>query len=564
MRILSKILIILLLTGTAYATPDVDPITGTLTHGESKVITGTGFGTKSPAAPVLWDDGEGTHTLADRYTGYEPTGFDATMDIQYHSGTFRGMTNPHSHGTRYISGGHYDGRPSQEYTGGTGANVGVTKSFGTEKEVLFITWYQAYDPLWPTDSPFLAGIFTSNNKIRNWERAPSTALYGGVPLAYNIFAQSGANGCSIERNCTNLRVVDNNVDSSDQTDCMDNTAYCVPKSVLLGAWGKFEEVRDFNGPSWIRVFDQSSRTYANSIVSYVVAEDGDSRYGASIGGYFCYQDSYTTITSGWSGPDGNGEWTVDFLGEEPLILFDHTAVLKRTKGTVGSLASTEWGYSDSKVYLGYDPSGRTFSVSRSCCTAVSCGSQEHGGDANAFRFFDDVYIDTTFSRIMLCNNVSLANATVCEPQIPTAWSDTGATFTVNLGKLTGDLAWVYVFDSTNTANTVGEAVSLVEGEDTTPPITALLSYPTNPTISTSATFTFTDNEVGSTYQCNLDSAGYATCTTPKAYTSLALGSHNFLVRAIDSSSNVDASPESYDWTINVTPQTSPFPGLEFP
>ena len=38
---------------------NANPLTGTLTHESSVTITGTGFGTKSPAAPAVWDDFSG-------------------------------------------------------------------------------------------------------------------------------------------------------------------------------------------------------------------------------------------------------------------------------------------------------------------------------------------------------------------------------------------------------------------------------------------------------------------------------------------------------------------------
>jgi hypothetical protein len=91
--------------------------------------------------------------------------------------------------------------------------------------------------------------------------------------------------------------------------------------------------------------------------------------------------------------------------------------------------------------------------------------------------------------------------------------------------------------------------------DTTPPVTSL--GPTTPpahTSSTTATFDLGSNEAGSTFECRLDGAAYAACSTPKTYNGLADGSHSFAVRATDPAGNVDTSPVSYGWSIdNVTP-----------
>ncbi len=88
--------------------------------------------------------------------------------------------------------------------------------------------------------------------------------------------------------------------------------------------------------------------------------------------------------------------------------------------------------------------------------------------------------------------------------------------------------------------------------DTTPPETTLTGQPPATTNSTSATFTFTGDGAAS-FECKLDSGSFATCVSPKSYSSLANGSHTFQVRAIDAAGNIDPSPASYTWTIDTTP-----------
>jgi Putative esterase len=93
--------------------------------------------------------------------------------------------------------------------------------------------------------------------------------------------------------------------------------------------------------------------------------------------------------------------------------------------------------------------------------------------------------------------------------------------------------------------------------DRTAPDTTVTSGPASPTNSTNATFTFTSTETGSTFECRLDSAVFAACSTPLSYGSLASGSHTFRVRAMDAAGNVDASPAVYTWSIDTTaPNTS--------
>ena len=85
--------------------------------------------------------------------------------------------------------------------------------------------------------------------------------------------------------------------------------------------------------------------------------------------------------------------------------------------------------------------------------------------------------------------------------------------------------------------------------DTTPPETTIDSGPPSTTTSTSATFAFSSNEAGSTFQCALDGAAFVACTSPHSYSGLATGQHTFQVRATDAAGNTDPTPTAYTWTI---------------
>lgn len=61
-------------------------------------------------------------------------------------------------------------------------------------------------------------------------------------------------------------------------------------------------------------------------------------------------------SSGWTGPDGNGEYYKTYA-TEPLIVLDFATGIPLEKGTVGSLGATEWGYDTTELYLGFNPVG---------------------------------------------------------------------------------------------------------------------------------------------------------------------------------------------------------------
>ncbi len=85
--------------------------------------------------------------------------------------------------------------------------------------------------------------------------------------------------------------------------------------------------------------------------------------------------------------------------------------------------------------------------------------------------------------------------------------------------------------------------------DTTPPDTMITGGPTGSIIDTSATFTFISTEASSTFLCRLDDGSTSGCTSPKAYTALALGSHTFVVFAVDPAGNADLSPATATWQV---------------
>ena len=85
--------------------------------------------------------------------------------------------------------------------------------------------------------------------------------------------------------------------------------------------------------------------------------------------------------------------------------------------------------------------------------------------------------------------------------------------------------------------------------DTIPPQTTITSAPADPSSSASGSFTFMSSDPGSTFECALDGAPFAACTSPKAYTGLADGRHTFEVRATDAAGNVESSPATSTWTV---------------
>ena len=81
------------------------------------------------------------------------------------------------------------------------------------------------------------------------------------------------------------------------------------------------------------------------------------------------------------------------------------------------------------------------------------------------------------------------------------------------------------------------------------------------TTETNASFSFagTDNVTAAgslTFECKLDTGAWAACTTPKAYTGLAIGPHTFSVRAKDAAGNIDRRPRPTRGRSRARPSTA--------
>lgn len=91
-----------------------------------------------------------------------------------------------------------------------------------------------------------------------------------------------------------------------------------------------------------------------------------------------------------------------------------------------------------------------------------------GVDADIY--YDDIYIDNTQARVMLCDAATWAARSNCEIQIPTAWADGSVGINVNQGKFAANSnAYLYVVDGNGNANANGYAVTFATQADTTPP-----------------------------------------------------------------------------------------------
>jgi hypothetical protein len=107
------------------------------------------------------------------------------------------------------------------------------------------------------------------------------------------------------------------------------------------------------------------------------------------------------------------------------------------------------------------------------------GMLDADSEGEASCYFDNVYIDITQARVMVGNAPTFSASTRREIQIPTAWSSTEITFTVNQGSFAnGEQAYLFVIDSDGNAS-AGYPVTFSNGQ--------LASTATNTVINSNAT-----------------------------------------------------------------------------
>lgn len=95
--------------------------------------------------------------------------------------------------------------------------------------------------------------------------------------------------------------------------------------------------------------------------------------------------------------------------------------------------------------------------------------------------------------------------------------------------------------------------------DKTPPDTAIVNAPSDPSPTPEASFAYSSSEPGSSFECSLNGAPFSPCSAAGAsYGGLRNARYTFTVRAIDRAGNVDSVPASYSWTLAAAPPDTRF------
>jgi hypothetical protein len=133
----------------------------------------------------------------------------------------------------------------------------------------------------------------------------------------------------------------------------------------------------------------------------------------------------------------------------------------------------------------------------------------------------------------------------------------GGSFSISVS-VADDSTTTFYATATNQGGTSGCSFSSTTyREDSSAPQTTIDSGPSGLTTDSTPTFTFSSSEGSSSFQCRVDAASFAACSSPFTTAALADGSHTFDVRATDGAGNTDSTPASRSFTVDAAaPQTT--------
>ena len=246
----------------------------------------------------------------------------------------------------------------------------------------------------------------------------------------------------------------------------------------------------------------------------------------------------TTPTFEFSSPDGTAtfECSVDGAAYAPCASPFTTPTLANGSHTFSVRAVDPQGTTDQT------PASRTFTVDTVAPQTTILSGPAPGGqtsDANPTFTFSSSQANSTFE----CSLDGAAFTACTSPHTTGTLSDGAHTFAVRATDPAG--------------NTDATPATRSFTVDTADPDTTITGGPAegSTTDDDTPTFEFTSTDAGSTFQCSVDGGAFAPCTSPFTTPSLADGAHTFEVQATDPAGNVDPTPASRNFSVDVVPDT---------
>jgi hypothetical protein len=324
-------------------------LSGTMTHGSSVTLIGTGYGTKATAAPLVWDNCGGSDplTLWDGYWPYASASATYRLDYRTPAGVGRGVSTPHSLISQYLCGSHY-----QDSDANTGWNVAFWKTLSgwSWPVYYYFSFYYRIDPNWN---------MTGDTNHKWFGYSSGTDIYG---LPYNWYLES------------------------------------------------------YGGPA-----EFSSHM-----------NDDDSEVG-------------------WT----SDEWYGGEFPNHPKDYWVKIEIEVRASNTNNGSVKA-WADGEPVQLNVNDTTDGTNYGAQGANRSIGVGGYSGTYATDHWRYFADIYFDNTAKRVIIGDESTYSACTVKEVQIPSSWSDTQITFTVNRATFgESATAYLYVVDETGALDSDG-------------------------------------------------------------------------------------------------------------
>ena len=503
------------------ASPSINSISDNAVHGNLLTIVGSSFGEKNYSKPVWFDDGEGTimgnnsfltgesgdlnqviSSLSAgnvRYSEADPRTAGDPFNIAYRPANYRSMPAPHSHSSTFITGGHklnykvnITDLSATDHTGGGSCGSGICDASTYCVYSQTGGWDLTIDEDW-------IRIYATGN----WDAAETTDTYAYHQVKKYISPNyvclnedptngNDATGGIADLGCESATHKSQTVEVTIPVPIDSETIYASWYERVDDQWpdNDLQKVGSVENDNYKYFAINSTLLYENHIyfndnnnttpqykLGYEAGRDypgqeekcGWEEYPATQVG--CTKYRHASVFGNWIKREfvyykgktaSQGYYKVYANGKviwEPLL--SNTCNLTNTtcdwwtkiRGSENMQSVTVGGYWRDRI-----------------CNKTLAGIAE--GNNNAWRYFDDIYIDNTLQRIMFCDRQILTGdgTDICEMQIPIAWADNRITFKANLGKLPDfGTAYLFVFDSDNEKNSIGFPITL-GGADTDAPL----------------------------------------------------------------------------------------------
>jgi hypothetical protein len=406
---MSKRLLIFTLTAffvlglnSVLAQPSVNSVSGVISHKENITIRGANFGLKSPARPLWWDDGEGA-ILNERSI---MTSGEMSWAV---SGVLSGSNK------------HYNDV----------APTFVTQDGGIANMMYRTTGYRNVAAPHSRSSTFLAGGHDDQGECLGGEVGQNVALNVSDGTAHDEWYISYY--LTLDPRWP-AWVYQNNYKEFNWEASPPYTIYHTNNYESGGACG--------GGHNDLRRAPQCGEDWQTLvIVQFMDISFLDSRQGF-----------YPVITHDTNVNNPSRQWVrvervLDRSADFYQVLHDNVAMLDSNRDSNFRI----------RLHNGTAIGGVTMG---GFWKGGMCGNNQDDLDDDAWRYFDDVYVDNTFSRVVLTDNQTYSNSNMVEPQIPMSWSDGSITVMVNQGALPEGQAFLFVFDAGNNHNPVGFPITI--------------------------------------------------------------------------------------------------------